>query len=314
MNCPAIHKNLLVYLDGEATPEETQRIERHLKNCAACRSELDQLARLQPVLRQNLQLLAEETAPSPEAWAVIQSRWKNKEYNMNHQPVVNARPARVGKKSLVWSALLVVLLLIGLFGLVPEARVQAEQYLKQIAFGLYSFAAQVDPQAQAPAPDGALPDDVWRIETEIGNFAGDAPKGQKAAVASFSTVEEARAQTKATILILSTIPDGYVLKEVKVAAMGKGLWSFLFYTGPGRDIIIVQMPVGRVPNADPNRFDSVAARMMTSDTLEEVDFDGRTAAWIAGHTLMWADGDVSYQVGGRDLTLEQAKAIARSLK
>ncbi len=314
MNCPAIRENLLVYLDGEATPEEARRVERHLRECAACRSELDRLARLQPVLRQNIKLLAEETAPSPEAWAGIQSRYNNKEYRMNQQPEVKARPSWVSRKSLVWSAVAAVVLLIGLFGLVPEVRVQAEQYLKEIAFGLYTFVEQVDPQAQAPTGDGSLPEDVWRIETEIGNFAGDAPKGQKPAVASFNTVEEARAQTRASILVPSSVPDGYTLKEVKVAPMGRGPWSFLFYSGPGHDVIIVQMPVGRVPNADPNRFDSVAARMMTSGTLEEVDFDGRTAAWIAGNTLMWADGDVSYQVGGRDLTLEQAKAIARSLK
>lgn len=231
---------------------------------------------------------------------------------MNYQPQNEARPVRVSRKSLAWSALLAVLLLIGLFGLVPEARAQAEQFIKRIVLGAYTSASQTDPQSQPPG--SALPDDFWRVKTEIGNFGGSAPAGQKPEVASFQTVEEARAKTNAAILIPWVIPDGYALKEVKVAPAARGPWSFLFYTGPGRDIIIVEMPVGRIPNADPNRFDSGAAGLITTDTLEEIDFDGRAAAWVAGNTLMWIDGDASYQVGGLDLTLEQAKAIARSLK
>jgi hypothetical protein len=330
MNCPAIRENLLVYLDGEATPEETRRIERHLRDCAACRSELGRMARLQTALHNHLQLLAEETAPSPEAWAAIQSRWKKrsswknrsswenrsnwkeKERRMNYQPQNKARPVRVSRKNLAWSALLVVLLLIGLYGFVPEARAQAEQFIKRIVLGAYTSAIQTDPQSQAPG--GAPPDDFWRVETEIGNFGGSAPAGQKPEVASFQTAEEARAKTNADILVPGVVPDGYALKGVRVAPAAKGPWSFLFYAGPGRDIIIVEMPVGRIPNTDPNHFDSGASGLITTDTLEEIDFDGRAAAWIAGNTLMWNDGEVSYQVGGLDLTLEQAKAIARSLR
>jgi hypothetical protein len=41
--------------------------------------------------------------------------------------------------------------------------------------------------------------------------------------------------------------------------------------------------------------------------------DGRKAVWIEGHSLMWAVDNMTYEVGGLDLTLEEAKQIARSL-
>jgi hypothetical protein len=45
-----------------------------------------------------------------------------------------------------------------------------------------------------------------------------------------------------------------------------------------------------------------------------VQFDGHNAAWVNGHSLMWAEGNVSYQIGGLDLDLEQVEEIARSLQ
>jgi hypothetical protein len=45
-----------------------------------------------------------------------------------------------------------------------------------------------------------------------------------------------------------------------------------------------------------------------------VDFDGRTAAWIDGHSLLWESEAISYQVGALDLNLQQVMDIARSLR
>jgi predicted anti-sigma-YlaC factor YlaD len=36
MNCKIIHKNLIFYLDGELSPEETKKTEEHLKECQSC--------------------------------------------------------------------------------------------------------------------------------------------------------------------------------------------------------------------------------------------------------------------------------------
>ena len=43
-----------------------------------------------------------------------------------------------------------------------------------------------------------------------------------------------------------------------------------------------------------------------------MDFDGRPAAWIDGHLLMWEADGTTFQVGGLGLDLPAAQAIARS--
>jgi hypothetical protein len=59
---------------------------------------------------------------------------------------------------------------------------------------------------------------------------------------------------------------------------------------------------------------AIGTGLITDGTLEEVDFDGRPAAWADGHSLMWEAEGISYMVGGLDLDLEQAMQIARSLR
>ena len=48
--------------------------------------------------------------------------------------------------------------------------------------------------------------------------------------------------------------------------------------------------------------------------MEEVDLDGRTAVWIDSHSLTWEVDDISYTVGGLDLSLDEAIRIAESLE
>jgi hypothetical protein len=53
---------------------------------------------------------------------------------------------------------------------------------------------------------------------------------------------------------------------------------------------------------------------MTNGTLEEVDLDGRKAAWADGRLLMWEADGIGYLVGGPKLGLDEATRIAKSLK
>lgn len=63
-----------------------------------------------------------------------------------------------------------------------------------------------------------------------------------------------------------------------------------------------------------NAAPGVFTGFITNGTLEETDLDGLKAVWIDGHALAWAVDDMTYEVGGLDLTLEEAKRIARSLR
>ena len=54
--------------------------------------------------------------------------------------------------------------------------------------------------------------------------------------------------------------------------------------------------------------------VVTTGSVESVDFDGKPATWLNGHTLLWEAGGISYEVGGLDLDLAEALKIARSLR
>jgi len=51
MNCRHIIDLLGPYLDGECSPEERRQVEEHLRRCPACRSELEQLRRIESANR-----------------------------------------------------------------------------------------------------------------------------------------------------------------------------------------------------------------------------------------------------------------------
>ena len=55
MNCRKIITLLGPYLDGECTPEERRKVDKHLRQCPACRSELELLGRIEAGSRRLIQ-------------------------------------------------------------------------------------------------------------------------------------------------------------------------------------------------------------------------------------------------------------------
>ncbi len=195
---------------------------------------------------------------------------------------------------------------------VPPLRTAVVNAIRSIVIGPNTDAWQVDPQADIEP--GPLPPDVWVIRTEIGGFGGNAPPGVDPIVQSVDVFEEAQGLTDFHLRQPTDLPDGYVFREAKLAPIGGTSWAILFYSGPGDEIIVAQMPGGPQPSDDPNVVSAVKSGVVTDGTLEEVDFDGRTAAWIDGHSLLWESEGISYQIGALDLILQQVMDIARSLR
>jgi hypothetical protein len=79
MNCKEICELLTAYLDGEVTPEEKANIDAHLAGCPQCRAEMEGLSETRDNLRSALTSMAEEAAPSPQAWEKIRNRLETKE-------------------------------------------------------------------------------------------------------------------------------------------------------------------------------------------------------------------------------------------
>lgn len=183
--------------------------------------------------------------------------------------------------------------------------------VKRIVFSEYSGAVQVNPSDMDAPP--ARSEDVWTIDTEIGGFGGNAPPGVDPVVRTVATFEEAQELTIFALLDPAELPEGYALREAKLAPIWDLHWAVLFYGGPGHDIIIAQMPVGPLPSDNPNEVVAVGGGVITDKPLQEVDFDGLTAAWVDEYGLTWEAQGIHYVLGGLDLSLDQALQIARSL-
>ncbi len=213
------------------------------------------------------------------------------------------------KKGFALAAIVALVIAVSTVLFVPSVRAQVGEVIRRITLGAYSSAEQVEFQEEGtPRP---LSPDTWIIRTEIGNFGGNVPPGVDSAVCPMADFEEAQAATNFHLREPADLPEGYALREVKLAPIGM---TFLLYGGPGHDIAIVQGSVGPQPSDEPNVAIFVKSIFGTDGTLEEVDFDGRPAAWADGHSLMWEADGISYMVGGLDLDLEQAMQIARSLR
>jgi hypothetical protein len=192
--------------------------------------------------------------------------------------------------------------------------------LKLIVLGANSTAQQ----AEAFVTGKPLPDDLWHIPIFPGyGVGGNAPPGIVPEVVTASDLEAAQALTIFDIRVPGYLPEGYTLRQVKVAPLWSGLGAqlfpnypsaFLFYSGPGADIAIVQQPVGSRPGPTSNTAVGTSVSFMTNGELEEVRFDGHVAAWADGRLLMWEQAGINYTVAGAELDLETARRIAESLK
>jgi hypothetical protein len=216
------------------------------------------------------------------------------------------------KRSTVQASLAVLLVASLTVAFVPPLRTAVVDAIRSIVIGPNTEAWQVDQYADGGALP--LPPDVWVIHTEIGGFGGNAPPGVDPIVQSVNTFEEAQGLTNYHLRRPTDLPEGFAFREAKLAPIGGTSWAILFYSGPGDEIIVAQMPGGPQPSDDPNVVSSVKSGVLTDGTLEEVDFDGRTAAWIDGHSLLWESEGISYHVGALDLSLQQVIDIARSLR
>ena len=216
------------------------------------------------------------------------------------------RPAII-LASVVLAALLVVTLAW------PRALTAAAQgiynVIQRIVVGPSTEVVQVEFQGEPNEPP-PLPPDMWSVDTEIGGFGGNVLPGVEPTVHSVTDFVEAQELTPFHLRAPNYLPEGYTLREIKLVPGN----AFLFYGGAGHDIIVVQMLVGPQPSDDPNVGIAVMGGWVTNGPVEEVDLDGRTAVWIDSHSLTWEVDNISYTVGGLDLSLDEAIRIAESLE
>jgi hypothetical protein len=235
---------------------------------------------------------------------------------------------RLRRPLLVAISLALVVFLVEMFltpGGPAVAAYNVSTNVKLIVLGAYSTAQKVE----AFVAGKPMPDDGWYIELfrDSGNgvaYGGNGLPGTNPEVRSVTTLEEAQEIAAFDIRVPEDLPEGYALREIKLAPVWTGPAAllfpsapsaFLFYGGPEGDIVIVEQPVGPQPSGDPHVAVGVYTGFMTNGTLEEVDFNGRTAAWADSRLLMWEEDGIGYTVGGSKVrSLDEAMRIAESLR
>jgi hypothetical protein len=242
------------------------------------------------------------------------------------QPVVGADNLRSLKEVLlnafrvrpaVFKTLTVVLALIFLLnilfpGHIASAARALQATIEQIVLGPNTTVIQV--ATQVPGQPRPLPSDIWVIRTDIGNFGGNVAPGQDTTVRTVLNLAEAQASFDFHLVTPAALPKGYTLREIKLAPIGGTAEAILFYSGPGHDIILAEVLGGPQVSTDPNTLITVVTGVITDGSLESTELDGRLAAWMDGHTLLWESNGISFELGGLDLNLDAAKDLARSLR
>lgn len=240
------------------------------------------------------------------------------------EPVFKPSPPQSLRRRLLSSIAIALTLLLTITFLFPGGPVAAAQSIandaKLIVLGAYTTAQQIESLITGKP----LPDDTWNIVLFPGaGVGGNGPPGTYPTVNSVDDFEKTQELTLFRIREPAYLPEGYVLKEIKLAPMWTGLGdllfpsnpsAFLFYVGSDPDIIIVQQPVGPQPIGASGVVAGNFVGFGTNGTLEDVEFNGHIAAWADNRLLIWEQDDVSYMVGGIGLSLEEAIRIATSLR
>jgi len=201
-----------------------------------------------------------------------------------------------------------------------EAAQRITEGLKIIVLGAYTTAERIE----SVVTGQPMPDDSWDVSLFPGaGIGGNGLPGTTPIVTSTYDFQEAQGLTSFRIRTPNYLPEGYSLKEIKLAPIWTGAGAilfkinpnaFMFYTGPSYDIVIVQQPVGPQPVGETGAVAGQVIGFTTNGTLEEVEMNGHTAAWANDNLLLWEQDGVSYMVGGIGLELEEAIRIATSLQ
>ena len=194
--------------------------------------------------------------------------------------------------------------------LVPGLGQTMFESIKRITLGKYTIAEQIHIIRRGDLDP--VPDDVWIVRTEIGNFAGNYAPPVPHAIQTVGSLDAAQQLVNFPVLSPASLPEGYQLSKIQVTPQYVQA-VFLTYQGPGHEIILVMMQVGERVNDDPNSALAVKSGLITDGPVQETELNGKQAVWADGHTLAWEDGGIAYYLGSLDLDLETAKQIANSL-
>ncbi len=237
------------------------------------------------------------------------------------------KQGRAGSHRRIFIPIALVALALGLsLAFIPPVRAFANQFLQEIILGKYSSVAQVNPEQTRTAESitATLPANAWTIQTPLGLDGGPLPVGADPTLRHFDTISAAQAELGYPLRMPGYLPAGYSLKEVILAPKAAEERAYQIFSGPGEDIVLVSIPVGAMPCPTPLPGTSTPEglvvacqavdQMVTTGSLKEASVNDQPAAWVNGDRLVWEYGNITYEVGGPGLSMEDAVKIAGSIR
>jgi hypothetical protein len=210
------------------------------------------------------------------------------------------RPAPIAVLSLCLALVLIQCVTPG--GLPAAGRAAGAAILTFLKVGPHTEVKNLGPNEvhrTAPSPK------TWYWPTPLGTVVERIPQGAPAAGWKFDTVEAARALVPAfRFKQPGTLPDGYHLAGVTLSPSKEWLVES-YRDDAGHELTLVAHDASRGRGT---QFGSDSAGGITRTSV-----NGAVAGWI-GSALSWEENGVSYILGDRSLSLDQARRIAESMK
>jgi hypothetical protein len=184
-------------------------------------------------------------------------------------------------------------------------------FIKQLVLGERTQAVLVDQPVGAELEAilaeqarGLEAGERWSVRTASGSQGGDVPEGASPVIRTYNSLRLAEENIDFPVRKPDWFPGPYRFDSaVLTPAGGVVLW----YRAPGRRLTLAQKPT---------RLGGTTMVMGMGDgaTLENVEFGEIRAAWVNGESLVWENGGMTYDLEATELTLEQAKRVAASLR
>lgn len=244
-------------------------------------------------------------------------------------------------KVIVPTALAIGLALILAWPEVASAAAQSlERVIRALNLGPYTSVEQRAPSdgdshlGQPPLYPMPDPNDIYNISLPIGGYAGNVFPGEDATVQHVGTLTEALSKAGFAYRVPTFVPPGYVFHEAQLVAK---YVAVLEYTGPTSSLFFVALKLGTQPSNAPIDYsvaptqtlidgslvstvvvsttaNSTSQMIVTNGTVASTTVGNTEAIWVNSSSLNWETDGVGYTVGGLDLDLRTATAIALSIR
>ena len=187
----------------------------------------------------------------------------------------------------------------------------ALNYIKQLVLGDHTRAVLVEQPADAELEAilaerarGLEAGERWYVRTATGSQGGDVPAGASPVIRTYNSLRLAEENVTFTVRKPEWLPGPYRFDSAVLTPSGGVV---LWYRAPGLQLTLSQKPIQ--PGAS-----TMVMSMGDGGSLEQVDLGGIRAAWVNDESLVWENDGITYDLEGNELTLDQAKRIAESLR